>query len=96
VLLAAASVALAQSTTGTVVGTVKDTSGAAVSGAMVKLLNTGTNAARSTVSSDMGAFQLPNLDVGSYQLEISAAGFEQLKIAPFDLVPARPSVWTPS
>jgi Carboxypeptidase regulatory-like domain len=84
-LLVGSGMALAQSTTGTVMGTVKDTSGAAVSGAMVKLLNTGTNAARSTVASDMGSFQFPNLDVGTYQLEISAAGFEPLKVSSFDL-----------
>jgi Carboxypeptidase regulatory-like domain len=84
-LLLSSGVAFGQSTTGTVVGTVKDTSGAAVSGAMVKLLNTGTNAARATISSDTGAFQFPNLDVGTYAIEISAAGFEQVKFASFDL-----------
>jgi hypothetical protein len=75
----------AQSTTGTVVGTVKDASGAAVPGAVVKLLNTGTNAARSTMTSDTGSFQFPNLDSASYQLEIAAAGFEEVRFAPFDL-----------
>jgi hypothetical protein len=75
----------AQSTTGIVVGTVKDPSAAAVAGAMVKLLNTGTNAARSTKASESGAFQFPNLDVGTYQLEINATGFEPVRYSSFDL-----------
>ena len=77
--------AFAQSTTGTVVGTVKDASGSAVVGANVKLLNTGTNNARSTMTNDSGSFQFPNLDSASYQLEITAVGFEEVRFAPFDL-----------
>ena len=77
--------ASAQSTTGTVIGTVKDVSGSAVPGAVVKLLNTGTNNARSTMTSESGSFQFPNLDSASYQLEITATGFEEVRFAPFDL-----------
>jgi hypothetical protein len=79
------SAVLAQSTTGTVVGTVKDPQGSSVAGAVVKLLNTGTNAARSTVTSDTGSYQFPNLDVGTYRLEIAAPGFEDMRFTPFDL-----------
>jgi hypothetical protein len=78
-------VADAQSTAGTIVGTVKDPHGAVVAGAIVKLLNTGTNTARSTASGDTGSYQFSNVDVGTYQLEISAAGFEELRFAKFDL-----------
>ena len=84
-LLLGCGLASAQSTTGTVVGTVKDGTGAAVVGAVVKLLNTGTNNARSTMTNDSGAFQFPNLDSASYQLEITAAGFEETRFAAFDL-----------
>ena len=63
-LLLGCGMASAQSTTGTVVGTVKDATGAAVPGAVVKLLNTGTNTARSTMTNDSGSFQFPNLDCG--------------------------------
>jgi Carboxypeptidase regulatory-like domain len=84
-LLFSGTLAFSQSTTGTVLGAVKDTSGAAVSGAMVKLLNTGTNAARSTISSESGAFQFSNLDVGTYQLDINAVGFEGVRVPAFDL-----------
>lgn len=75
----------AQSTSGTVLGTVKDASGAVVAGATVKLLNTGTNAARSTTSNESGSFQFSNLDSSSYQLGITAVGFEEVRFNPFDL-----------
>jgi len=84
-LLLGCGLASAQSTTGTVVGTVKDASGSAVAGANVKLVNTGTNAARATMTNDSGSFQFPNLDSASYQLEITAVGFEEVRFAPFDL-----------
>jgi hypothetical protein len=80
-----AACANAQSTSGTVLGTVKDASGAVVSGATVKLINTGTNAARATTAGDSGAFQFSNLDAGSYQLGITAVGFEEIRFTPFDL-----------
>jgi hypothetical protein len=47
----------AQSTFGVVVGTVKDPSGAAVSGATVKLTNTGENIAPQTLSSSDGTYE---------------------------------------
>ncbi len=63
----------------------KDSSGAAVVGASVKLLNTGTNNARSTTTTDAGSFQFSNLDSASYQLDITAPGFEEVRFAAFDL-----------
>jgi carboxypeptidase family protein len=78
-------VASAQSTSGTILGTIKDPNGAVVAGAAVKLLNTGTNSARSTLTGDTGSFQFGNVDVGTYQLEITATGFEQVRFSNFDL-----------
>ena len=37
------------------------------------------------MTNDTGSFQFPNVDVGHYQLEITATGFEQVRFAPFDL-----------
>src|SRR5271170_7630590 len=84
-LLLCCGLASAQSTTGTVLGSVKDASGAAISGANVKLTNTGTNSVRNTTSNEGGGFQVPNLEPGSYRLEITAVGFEQVRFNPFDL-----------
>jgi Carboxypeptidase regulatory-like domain/TonB dependent receptor len=74
-----------QSTYGTVLGTVKEASGASVPGAIVNLTNTGTNAKHSTVTSDTGAYQFVNLDVGNYRLTIEAPGFQKAEFKPFDL-----------
>jgi hypothetical protein len=80
-----AACANAQSTSGTILGTIKDPNGAVVAGAVVKLVNTGTNSARSALTGDTGSFQFGNVDVGTYQLEISATGFEQVRFTNFDL-----------
>ena len=74
-----------QSTFGTVLGTVKDPSGAAVPSAVVKLTNSGTNSVHSTMTSDTGTYQFTNVEVGSYQLAVEAPGFQSLQFQPFDL-----------
>jgi hypothetical protein len=66
----------AQSTQGSMLGSVKDPSGAAVSGATVRLTNTETGATSTDVSGNSGEFQFLNISAGSYQLEVSAAGFD--------------------
>ncbi len=74
-----------QSTSGTVLGTVKESSGAVVPGAVVNLTNTGTNAKHSTVTSDTGTYQFVNLEVGTYQLTVEATGFQKSEFTAFDL-----------
>lgn len=74
-----------QSTFGTVLGTVKEPSGASVPNAAVKLLNKGTNAVRSTVTNDMGTFQFTNVEVGTYSLTIESPGFQKEEFPSFDL-----------
>ena len=83
--LLGASALFAQSTTGTVVGTVKDPQGAAVNGAVVNLTNTGTNAKHSTTTSDTGGYQFVNLEVGNYKMTVEAPGFQKADFSPFDL-----------
>ena len=70
----------AQSTFGTVLGTVQDASGAVVPGATVTLLNTGTTAQRVATSNSSGDFSFGNVDVGKYSLIIAASGFEQYSV----------------
>jgi hypothetical protein len=74
-----------QSTYGTVLGTVKEVSGAVVPGAAVSLTNTGTNAKHSTLTDGSGGYQFVNLEVGSYQLTVEAAGFQKAEFSSFDL-----------
>jgi hypothetical protein len=74
-----------QSTSGTVLGTVKEGSGAVVPGAVVSLTNSGTNAKHSTVTNDTGTYQFVNLEVGTYQLTVEANGFQKAEFTAFDL-----------
>ena len=85
VFLGLAAQAYSQSTFGTILGTVKDPSGNVVSGAVIRLANTGTNAFRSVISDQNGAYDLPNLDVGSYTLTVEAAGFQKMEFTSFAL-----------
>jgi hypothetical protein len=74
-----------QSTSGTVLGTVKEGSGSVVPMAVVNLTNTGTNAKRSTVTSDAGTYQFVNVEVGTYKLDVQASGFQKREFNAFDL-----------
>jgi hypothetical protein len=79
------SLANAQSTFGTVLGTVKDPSGSLIPKAKVELVNTGTNAVRETESNSNGSYQFLNIDVGTYQLKVDAPGFQKTEFQAFDL-----------
>jgi hypothetical protein len=64
-----------QATSGNLVGSVTDPSGALVPGATVEATNTATNVKVSTVTGPEGQFQINNLPAGSYNLKVSHAGF---------------------
>src|SRR5258708_37157660 len=66
----------AQLTTGKIVGTVKDSSGAVVPKVLIKALNTETNIMRDTVSSDAGTYEILVLTPGQYDL---SAELERVK-----------------
>ena len=59
----------------TIHGDITDASGAAVPNAHVKATQTATGQTIETVSGTDGAYVLPNLPVGPYRLEVSAASF---------------------
>jgi hypothetical protein len=63
-------------TTGQIVGTVQDQSGAVVPGAQVELQNQATKATQTTLSSADGGFVFPTLPPGSYTLKVTMQGFE--------------------
>jgi outer membrane receptor protein involved in Fe transport len=62
---------------GSIVGTITDHSGAAVTGATVKLTNLGTNETRTAQTSSAGTYAFPNLNAGLYKVEVQMAGFKQ-------------------
>jgi hypothetical protein len=67
--------------TGAIQGTVDDASGAIVPGATVKLTNTSTGVVAGTVTTrNNGAFVFPLLTPGTYQLEVTAQGFNASRI----------------
>jgi hypothetical protein len=70
--------AFAQSTFGSIIGTVKDQSGSVVPGATVTLVNQGTSATRTSMSSASGNYEFINLDAGTYQVSVAASGFKDV------------------
>ena len=66
---------VAQSTTGTIQGTVSDEQEAVVPGATVTIRNVATNAVRTAVSEKNGFYRFLNLPVGEYELTIEKGGF---------------------
>src|SRR5215831_19871682 len=71
----ASAAALAQ--TAQINGTVRDASGLAIPGALIKATQTATGAARTTVTAADGGYVLPNLPIGPYLLEVTKDGFSK-------------------
>ncbi len=68
--------AAAQETTGTILGTVTDSSGAVVPGATSLIANTDKNAVlRKVTSGKDGSFTAPLLPIGHYSVTVEAQGF---------------------
>jgi hypothetical protein len=66
----------AQSTFGSVLGMVRDATGAIIQNAQVTLQNTGTQTTLVAMVDESGNYAFRNVDVGSYRLTIAAPGFE--------------------
>jgi hypothetical protein len=66
----------AQVDTGSILGTVTDSSGAAVRGANVTLTNEGTNAALTTATGQDGSYKFTPVRIGSYKVSASFQGFQ--------------------
>lgn len=68
--------ALAQRSTASINGTVKDSTGAVIPQATVTLTNTGTNVAQTAVTNDTGDYVVLNILPGRYILQATKEGFE--------------------
>lgn len=77
--------AFSQSTFGSILGTVKDASGALIPGASATLTNTGTSASRTTTTNANGEYNFVNLNAGKYQVTITAPGFQTVDFSNLDL-----------
>jgi len=77
----------AQSTFGSVLGTVQDVTQAVVPGATVTLHSEEDNSNRKATSGPTGDFQFVNLKPGRYSVNASASGFADAQVAAFELAP---------
>ena len=68
----------AQSTFGTILGTVKDNSGAVVPNAKIKVTDTDENTSREVTANGNGDYEFVNTKPSHYKLEVTAAGFNPL------------------
>src|SRR6185437_2378959 len=62
--------------TGSIQGSVSDSSGALLPGAAVTIIKTDTQTKREAVSGRDGLYSFPNIDIGTYTLSVAAPGFK--------------------
>lgn len=70
------SIAFAQLPTATILGDVKDSSGAVVAGAKVTARDTDTGQTRTAITGQDGAYRLDALQVGNYEITAEKSGFK--------------------
>src|ERR1700730_11942387 len=76
---------VAQEVTATVTGTVTDTSGAAVAGAVVNVKSIERGVVYSATTNDVGLYRVPQLPVGTYEVIVEKAGFASVAYTAFTL-----------
>ena len=68
---------VAQTVAGRILGTIRDSQGAVVPNASVSAKNLETGAERTTLSDASGIFNITSVPAGSYELTVSAPGFQK-------------------
>lgn len=81
----------AQTTYGSLTGSVKDPKGLAAAGATVVARNLATNARHAVETDAAGAFHLPVLPRGEYEVTAEAPGFKKALASPVIVEVARPA-----
>src|ERR1700690_4376666 len=66
----------AQVSTGSILGSVTDPSGAVVTGATITITNAGTNVAFTSGSNGSGLYTVPNLPAGRYRVDVISPNFQ--------------------
>ncbi len=77
--------ALGQTMTGAITGTLRDQSGAVVPKVRVSAINTTTNLTYPTTSNEAGVYNLLFLPIGSYNVTAELQGFKKVTLGPFPL-----------
>ncbi len=85
VMLPACSPVLAQTSFGSVNGTVTDATKGVIPGAAIALINVGTNIKMEGVSNDNGFFRIVNVRPGRYTLSIGLVGFKTAVLPAFEI-----------
>ena len=67
----------AQTTEGSILGTITDPSGAVIAGAVVTVTNVDTTISEKAVTDATGAYVLTNLHIGRYSVTVEATGFKR-------------------
>ena len=78
--------ASAQSIFGVVLGEVRDSSGAVIRGATVRLTNTAENTTRETASGPTGSYEFQNVKAGPYSISVTSQGFRTFNESGLTLV----------
>jgi len=78
VLLLSSTLAFGQTDTGQITGTITDSTGGVVVGAKVVAKASGTGATREVTTNSGGLFTMPGLKPDTYEVTISASGFERI------------------
>jgi outer membrane receptor protein involved in Fe transport len=68
-----------QTTTGVILGTIVDASGAVIPGVGVTITNEGTGSTQNITSDGQGRYNVPDLQVGTYDVTATKTGFQTLK-----------------
>jgi carboxypeptidase family protein len=84
--------AFAQGSTATILGTVKDVSGAVLQGAMVTVRHLDTGLTRTDEADSSGNFSIPSLPVGPYEVTVQKEGFRREVRRGVELVVAQEAV----
>lgn len=70
----------AQTFRGSIQGTVTDSTGAAVSGAQIKIFSPGTGLTRTVATNDLGGYVAAELPLGVYSLTVEKEGFRSITL----------------
>src|SRR5580658_1006173 len=71
--------AFSQGSSARIMGTVTDSSGGVVAGAIVTVVDTERGITRTLTSDDAGEYNAPTLNPGSYTIRVEAKGFKKLE-----------------
>jgi hypothetical protein len=71
----------AQAVSGTILGDVKDSTGAVVPGATITLTNTGTGQSKTVITDSKGEFSAPQMPTGTYNVIAEMSGFKKVSLA---------------